>query len=170
MIIRKILKEDLPIRVAWMNDPRIYSNMHFALPITLKNTVLWYENNLAKEDRCDLTVCEDSEIVAFAGIVQINKEVEKAETYLFVNPDKLHSGIGSIAKKLLIEYAFTKLELNKLYVITNEDNIASQRIQEKFGYHLEGVLREEYRTKSGRLMNRLYYGLLRKDWSWNNEN
>ena len=169
MIIRKIAKEDLPTRVAWMNDSRIYLNMHFALPITLTGTVLWYENNLEKDNRYDLTVCEDSEILAFAGIVSIDKEVGKAETYLFVNPEKLHCGIGSIAKKLLIEYAFTKLALNKLYVITNEDNIASQRIQEKFGYHLEGVLREEYRTESGKLMNRLYYGLLRKDWSWNNE-
>ena len=65
----------------------------------------------------------------------------------------------------MCDYAFNELELNKLYVITNEDNFASIRLQEKFGYQLEGRFRAEYITKDGKFKDRLYYGLLKEDWN-----
>ena len=104
-------------------------------------------------------------ILAFGGIVSINDEIRKAETYLFVDPNTQHKGIGSKAKSLMCDYAFNELELNKLYVITNEDNFASIRLQEKFGYQLEGRFRAEYITKDGKYKDRLYYGLLKEDWN-----
>ena len=167
MIIRKLYEDDLSIRVKWMNDPRIYSSMHYQIPITLENTLEWYKGNIDRNDRTDLVLCTSenpSQILAFAGIVSIDNEVKKAETYLFVNPELLGKCIGTMAKSKLIEYAFNTLNLHKLYVITNEDNYASIRIQEKFGYKLEGRLRQEYKSNEGILKDRLYYGLLKSDW------
>lgn len=165
MIIRKLEREDLPTRVEWMNNPKIYSSMHFDVPILMENTIRWYESNLTKENRCDIVVLEDDEIVAFGGFTSINHEVGKAETYLFADPIHLHKGIGTRAKKMMCKFGFEELGLNKLYFITNEDNYPSIRVNEKCGFKLEGRLRQEYVKPSGERLDRLYYGLLKEEWT-----
>lgn len=169
MIIRRLQKEDLPTRVEWMNNPKIYSSMHFEVPILMENTIRWYESNLTNEKRFDITVLEDGEIVAFGGFTSIDRTVGKAETYLFASPFQLHKGIGTRAKKLICQYGFETLGLDKIYFVTNEDNYASIRVNEKCGFKLEGRLRKEYLTKDGNRLDRLYYGLLKEEWLQENE-
>ena len=151
-----------------MNHPRIYSSMHYDVPILMEKTIQWYESNLSNENRYDLTVVEDGEIVAFGGFTSIDKMASKAETYLFASPMFLHRGVGTRAKKLICRFGFEQLGLNKLYFITNEDNFASIRMNEKCGFVLEGRLRQEY-TKDGEKKDRLYYGLLREEWEDDDE-
>ena len=164
MIIRRLEKGDLETRVEWMNNPLIYSSMHFEVPILMERTLQWYESNLTNDKRFDVTVLEDGEIVAFGGFTSINREIGKAETYLFASPFQLHKGIGTRAKKLICEFGFKELGLNKIYFITNEDNYASIRVNEKCGFKLEGRLRREYLTKDGEFKDRLYFGLLKEEW------
>lgn len=165
MIIRKIQKDDLATRVEWMNNPRIYSSMHYDIPVLLENTISWWENNQTKNNRTDVVIIENEDIVAMAGFTNIDWKIKKAETYLFTNPNKLNTGIGTKAKKMLCEYGFNILGLKKLYFITNEDNYASIRINEKCGFVLEGRMRKEYLTKDGILKDRLYFGLLKEEWN-----
>ena len=165
MEIRRLTFEDLPTRVEWMNNPLIYSSMHYEIPILLDKTIQWYERNLTDDKRCDITVLEDGEIVAFGGFTSINREIGKAETYLFASPVHLHMGIGTRAKKFICDFGFKELGLNKIYFITNEDNFASIRVNEKCGFKLEGRLRKEYLTKEGEFKDRLYYGLLKEEWN-----
>jgi RimJ/RimL family protein N-acetyltransferase len=44
------------------------------------------------------------------------------------------------------------------------DNIASQRVAEHLGFRQEGCQRLRHRKKDGRLVDRLWYGLLREEW------
>lgn len=169
MIIRRLQIEDLPTRVEWMNNPKIYSNMHFEVPILMERTLQWFETNLSNKFRYDVAITEGDTIVAFGGITSINWELGKAETYLFADPVHLHKGIGTKAKELICEFAFQELGLNKIYFITNEDNLASIKVNEKCGFKLEGRLRKEYLTKDGLLKDRLYYGLLKEEWIQHHE-
>lgn len=169
MEIRKLSKEDLETRVAWMNNPAIYESMHFDVPVTMTKTLEWFRGNLGSKKRADLVVENNGEIVAFCGITGIDKKIQKAETYLFVSPFLHHCGIGTKAKRLMIDYAFNEVGLNKLFVVTNENNAASIALQRKFGYQLEGRFREEYLLEDGTKMDRLYFGLLKKDWEENHE-
>lgn len=164
MEIRLLKKEDLCTRVEWMNNPKIYSSMHYEIPITIERTILWWENNQGNESRRDVVIIKDGQIVAMAGFTSIDRNIGKAETYLFTNPNILNKGIGTEAKKLICKYGFENLNLNKLYFITNEDNMASIRVNEKCGFVLEGRLRNEYLTRDGIFKDRLYYGLLKNDW------
>ena len=164
MTIRRLSREDLETRVRWMNNPLVYSSMHFEIPITMERTLQWYEGNLDNDKRFDITIEEDGQIVGFGGFTSINREIQKAETYLFTSPELQHKGIGTRAKKLICRYGFEDLGLNKLYFITNEDNYASIRMNEKCGYKLEGRMRQEYVKPNGERLDRLYYGLLKDEW------
>lgn len=161
MILRKLELGDLHIRVDWMNNPKIYKSMHFDIPVWYDNTIRWFENNQQNENRADVVFIEDGQLLAMGGLTNINKGVGKAELYIFVNPHLQRGGIGTQATKLLCKYGFETLELNKIYLETNEDNFAAQRVYEKCGFQLEGILRQEYKTIDGILKNRLYYGLIK---------
>lgn len=161
MIARRLKLEDLQLRVNWMNHPHVYSSMHFAVPVIMENTIKWFENNIGNKKRADLTFIENGEIVAFGGLTEINRETNKAELYIFVNPEAQQKGIGTRATKKLCRYGFDELRLEKIYLLTNEDNVAAQRVYLKCGFVLEGKLRNEYINSEGRLMCRMYYGLLK---------
>lgn len=166
MEIRKLALEDLAKRVEWMNNPRVYSSMHFDVPVLLDKTIEWYNRNLQREDRVDCAFFDETgSIVAFGGITSINKEIGKGETYIFTNPEAHHKGIGTEAMKLLSKYGFETVGLNKLYAYTNEDNTASIRLHQKVGYEIEGHLRQEYKDADGVLKDRIYLGFLRRNYA-----
>lgn len=162
MVIRKIEKSDLQQRVDWMNNPKIYSSMHFDLPVVLENTIRWFENNLTNDHRTDVCFVDKGEIVAFGGLTSIDKNLKKAELYIFVNPDSQKSGIGTQATKLLCQYGFGELGLHKIYLLTNENNTAAIRVYQKCGFVLEGRHRDEYLIDN-KYMDRLYFGLLKTE-------
>lgn len=162
--MRRLTIYDLETLVLWMNDPRIHHHMHIELPITIENTRNWFFKNQGSNSRADLVLCDDvGDIVAFCGITRIDVETRKGELYTFVNPFKHNRGIGTIAKKLMLRYAFEVLHLNKVYSIVNEENKPSSKINEKLGFILEGKLRQEYKNQEGEFKDRLYYGLLNEE-------
>ena len=163
MIVRRLNKGDLSTRVEWMNSPQVYGSMHYEIPVCLEKTMTWYENNLNNDARADLVFEENGNLLAMGGLTSIEREVNKAEMYIFVNPNSQRSGIGTEATKLLCRYGFEHLGLNKIYLETNEDNYAARRVYEKCGFLLEGVHRAEYINKDGIYLSRIYMGLLKSD-------
>ena len=167
MKIRRLEERDLKTRVEWMNSPAVYSSMHYDVPVLFEKTIQWFRNNVGSSKRADLVIEEDGTIMAFCGITGIDETIRKGEIYTFVNPFEKHKGIGTQAKRLMAEYAFKELGLNKLFSITNEDNIPSIKINERLGFVNEGRFRHEYLTKDGEWKDRLYFGLLKEDWEEN---
>ncbi len=161
MNIRFLTEEDLQIRIQWMNDPKVYKSMHFEVPVHLENTYKWFFDAKNNKSRVDMVFEEDGLLVAMGGLTNIIHDINKAELYIFVNPKIQQKGIGTSATKLLCQYGFEILNLNKIYLATNEDNFAARRVYEKCGFSLEGVLRQEYKTEDGTLLSRMYYGLLK---------
>lgn len=161
MILRRLQVEDLKTRVEWMNNPKVYSSMHFDIPVSLDNTIRWFENNQKNDNRADVVFEEKGQLLAMGGLTNINRETNKAELYVFVNPNLQKGGLGTQATKLLCKYGFENLYLDKIYLETNEDNHAAKRVYEKCGFQLEGILRNEYKNQKGFLKSRLYYGMLK---------
>lgn len=168
MKIRKIDPADLVVRVDWMNNPKVYKTMHFVPPISLENTKKWYESNLNNNKRFDAAFeDEDGNLVAFGGLTNIDYYVRKAEFYIFVNPNMQGKGIGTAATRMLCKYGFDVLQLHKIYLFTNGSNLGAKKTYEKVGFVLEGVHREE-NIIAEKYEDRLYYGLLAKDFESEN--
>lgn len=160
MKIRKISQADLSERVRWMNNPAIYSTMHFIPPISLEKTIEWHKKNQGNASRCDVVFeNEEGELLAMGGLTAIDYSVRKAEFYIFVNPDKQRQGIGREATYLLCKYGFEVLQLHKIYLYTNASNTGARKTYEKVGFTLEGVHRDEMVCQE-KYDDRLYYGLL----------
>ena len=71
------------------------------------------------------------------------------------------NGIISEAVKIIIPYAFQNFEINRIYAIPFESNIASQRVLEKAGFTFEARF-EKTLIKNGVLLDELFFAI-RKD-------
>ena len=163
MRIRKITERDLPLRVEWMNDERIYRSMSFVPPITIEGTIKWYHSIEKNPDRFDGVMLDDAgNIAAYGGLTNFDTVLRKAELYIFVDPSRQHQGLGKKSTLLLCKYAFDVLKLHKVYLMTNQSNVAGQRTYEGIGFRLEGTLRDE-KLINEKFEDRLYYGMLASD-------
>ena len=69
-------------------------------------------------------------------------------------------GICTRALRLLSRHALEELELQRVDLITDPDNVASQRVAEKVGFRREGVLRAHLRHPDGRIRDSVMFSLL----------
>ena len=106
MRVRRLSEKDLEERVMWMNNPMIYSFMYLEPPISIENTYRWYQKNLNSSSRVDFVFEENEEKVAMGGLVGIDKNVRKAELYVFVKPSLQVKGVGTEVTRLICKYAF----------------------------------------------------------------
>lgn len=164
IVPKRFSKNDIPIRVNWINDSRINQTMFFDLPASIENTEKWYANNINSKSRIDFSFFDkDGDLIAMGGFTSISDEHKNAEYYVMVNPNLQGQGIGKKVSIWMYNYAFSKLNLHKIYLYTNDDNISAYSIYEKAGFKLEGVLRE-HKWKNDKYQNRRFYGLLKEEW------
>ena len=57
-------------------------------------------------------------------------------------------------------FALEELELRRLELLTDPDNVASQRVAEKVGFQREGVLRAHLPHRDGRVRDGVMFSLL----------
>lgn len=69
-------------------------------------------------------------------------------------------GLCARALRLLSTWAFDDLELVRVELITDPDNVASQRCAEKVGFQREGVMRAHLRHPDGRVRDSVLFSLL----------
>jgi RimJ/RimL family protein N-acetyltransferase len=64
----------------------------------------------------------------------------------------------------LLEYAFGKLNAERVEFKTDERNVASRTAIEKIGGQLEGTLRRHTLLYDGHRRNTVYYSILKNEW------
>lgn len=158
MKLRLLNKNDLSLRVQWMNDARIYCTMHFQPPILLENTLQWFNINKNNSKRADFVLeTLDGEVLTMSGLTRLDADILKMESYIFVDPDTKAKGLGKKTLFLQCVYAFEILKINKVYAYIDSDNFASQKLYEKIGFKKEGILRNETKREDS-FIDRYYYG------------
>lgn len=165
--IRKFQKKDILNKVKWINDINNNEFLHYDLPLTVEKTTLWYEKNKKISNRYDAIIEYKKIPVGVIGIINIDKR--KGEYYITLGEnDYKRKGISYIASQKLINYGFLKLELNKIWLCVDFDNVAARKLYEKLGFKLEGILKKDIYFK-GKMIDRCMYGLTKDEWSVTNE-
>jgi len=86
-----------------------------------------------------------------------------AEVGYWLGEELWHRGIVSEALALFTEYAFTELNLIRLFAVPFTDNVGSILVLEKAGYLREGVLRSSS-VKYGQLRDQALYAKVNPGW------
>ena len=84
------------------------------------------------------------ERVGLVELVEINHIHRRAEFQIIIAPEHQGKGYATAATRLAMDYAFTVLNLYKLYLIVDCANERAVKVYAKLGFTEEGRLREEF--------------------------
>lgn len=87
--------------------------------------------------------------------------VPSIEIGYFLLKNKTGQGYATEAAQALVTAAVAYLDVVRLDLQCAADNLASQHVAERLGFELEGRQRLRLRKKSGELVDRLWYGLVK---------
>jgi RimJ/RimL family protein N-acetyltransferase len=107
---------------------------------------------------------EGGAYVGEAYLANADWAVPSIELGYFVVQDQVGQGYATEAGRAVVHWAFDVLAVNRIDLQCSADNLASARVAERIGFHLEGRQRLRHRKKDGSLVDRLWYGLLRSEW------
>lgn len=105
---------------------------------------------------------ETKEIIGMISLMNIDWKNKNAELGYWLGKRYWNKGIMKEAVRLLLQFGFKKLKLEKIYAKVLHPNIASAKVLEKSGFVSEGRLRKAT-LRRGKWYDDLYYGILKTE-------
>ncbi len=106
---------------------------------------------------------EAAEPIGNAQLFKIDPWNRNAELGLWIGEKSAWGkGYGTEVIGILVQFAFNRLNLHKVYLTVDSDNLRAIRCYEKAGFHHDGILRDEV-FKNGQYVNRIYMSVLKTD-------
>ena len=162
--IRKFLRGDIPKKVEWINNPENNQYLHYDIPISVSGTEKWFDSHVNDESRYDAIIEADGIPIGTIGLLSIDKKNNKAEYYIAIGETKYKGkGIAKEASKLILAYGFGEIGLNRIYLYTEVENVAAQKLFERIGFIREGTARQDV-IRNERFVDRIMYGYLKDNW------
>lgn len=149
------MESDIPNKVKWINDGRNNRFLHYDIPLEIEKTRKWYLKNQLLTNRYDAVIEYNGIPVGVIGLLDIHGG--KAEYYVTLGePAYTGQGIATKASELLLEYAFSDLALNEVYLYTEVENLPAQRLFERCGFQKRAIEYESAMNR-GKSVDRYYY-------------
>lgn len=164
--LRPLEEKDTDLILKWRNDPEIMEKMISSHPISREEHLRWFHGLQKKNDRLEFVIVtiNEEQPIGTVSLKDIGLQHSKAELGKLIGERKYRrKGYATEAAKLLVEYGFKRLGLNRIYARVLEYNEANIQLDKKLGFRVERVLREDV-YKNGRFVNVVLMGLLRKDY------
>ena len=164
--LKLIEEEHMEKRAQWINNPEIQKTLNYDIPTSLSKTKAWFHKVLMDNTRREFSIftVEDDKYIGFCGIFQIQVPVMKGELHCVIGDTSYQKGgYGTEAYKLLTDYGFRELGLNRIYGYQLGHNAAAHRVVEKLGWKREGFLRQDVYSH-GAVHDRYIVSIIREDW------
>lgn len=166
--LREYRREDIPLRQSYINDAEVSINLtpDIPYPMTLHEEFKWFESTTAVSDTYKFAI-EELEEEQFIGGCSINGVDWKNSVVtigIFIG-SKIHRGrgYGTDAVKVLINFIFMQMNINKIRLIVYSYNQPAIRCYQKCGFKIEGTLRQEV-FRDGKYYDKIAMGLLREEY------
>lgn len=167
--LREYRPEDVPWIRLWVNDPAITNHLSdiFLYPHTQRSTEQFVESMLEnKEDGQGFVICDlvTEQYIGNVNLDAIDWKNRVGSVGIVIGSAEYQGlGIGTEAMRLLADFSFRELNLNRLELEVYDFNERAIRCYEKCGFVVEGRQRERY-YKNGRYVDVVQMGLLKADW------
>jgi len=99
-----------------------------------------------------------NEFVAFFDLKNLDWTIPKTEIGCYTDENFAGKGITTKAMKLFLEYCFDYFKFKKIFLRTHHTNKPAQILAEKCGFEKEGIIRMDYKTTSGEIVDLIYFG------------
>lgn len=167
LILRPLSRTDLgPVYQQWLNDEDVTRfNSHGTFPNTEEKMEAYFKSISNNDKAVVLAIIEKTSSVHVGNIAlqQINWVSRNAEFAILLGDKQWWGkGIGEEAALLLLNYAFERLNLHRVYCGTINGNEGMKKLALKMGMKSEGVRRDAI-FKNGAYHDILEYGVLKNE-------
>ena len=157
------LARPLVARLAeWLRVPEISESFFPPFPSDEKAL----EHHCCDSPMCDYLAIEvGGELVGIIGGENIDRNSRRLEMRKLVGDSAFRGrGIGKRATQAFLYYAFSILDMHKVYVHSLDINLRNLNINSSLGFELEGVFLEEIATPAGRRADVVRMALFKPIW------
>lgn len=136
---------DMEILKKGYNDPDVRDAMFMYFPLTEKDTENKIEAMARDEKAINLIIVEKATKKTVGHMALVRPDwVSRMMTFYIVLLDKTiwSKGYGTEATKLMVDYGFNMLNLNRIQLHVNAENEPAKAVYKKVGFKHEGTLRQ----------------------------
>lgn len=133
----QMTSEDQPFFQKWISESEELRSLidDQSIP-TMEDQMRWFAR-VQEPDRCmfSLVTVPDGTLIGNAGFVSINHADHSAQLRITIgNPHARGKGLGTEAVGLLLKYAFTHMNIERVHLEVLPHNTAAVRVYEKHGF------------------------------------
>lgn len=145
--LRPLTESDAtPEYLSWLNDPTVTRGIETGIFPTTSQELAAYVQNVSRS-KSDLMFAmvdkSNNKHIGNAKLANINWVHRNAQFGIIIgDKNSWGKGFGSDACRLLIDYAFAKINMHKVWLIVYANNPAAKGLYEKIGFEMEGCQRE----------------------------
>ncbi len=165
--LRELAREDIPIVNKWRQDRDLVDGLGAPARYISEDVDLsWFDDYMRRRGtdvRCAILVDREADPVGLVSLTAIDPVHRRAELHLLVGRRDLHGrGIGTEATRLMLQHAFSDLNLHRVFLSVLSHNAQAIRVYEKAGFKREGVSRESA-YKRGKYEDMVQMGILDRE-------
>ena len=148
--------------IKWLNDKDVtkFSDQRF-----IKHTIISqrkYVRTLIKNNTLFFKILYKKKWIGNILLTKIDEKNENCEIgYLIGEKSFWRKGIATFIIAKVVDYAFKKLKLKKIYTWCYSNNIGSKKALIKNNFKIEGRIKEFYKFKKNQRVDKIYLGLVR---------
>jgi len=165
--LRAYEKEDIEAAKNYINDPEIKHYLHpgVPFPVTLSDETKFIEGISAFKDNYSFAIDTlEGHYIGGCGLNKVDWKNRVAEVGIFIgDKDYWGKGYGSDAMKVLIDFIFNEMNLNRIMLNVYGFNERAIKSYIKCGFVKEGVLRQAL-FKGGQYHDEIIMSILREEY------
>jgi ribosomal-protein-alanine N-acetyltransferase len=166
--LRAFRPDDLTERyLGWLNDPEVTRYMESGtFPSTMRDLESFYQRIAASRSDVLMAVVDQAtgEHIGNVKLGPIQWVHRSAIFGIMIGEKRFWGrGVGIETTRLMVEYGFGRLNLNRIDLGVFAEHEAGVRCYQKLGFKVEGRLRQDL-FQDGAYKDRLWMGLLRSDY------
>jgi diamine N-acetyltransferase len=167
--LRAAERSDLPLFVAWLNDPEVRQFLLINLPLSLADEERWFDNMLKSPAEEHVLVIEiftedGWKAIGNTSLMEIGWTNRLAEVGIFIGEKSYWGqGYGRETMQLMLQHSFETLNLNRVWLRVYEHNLRGIKAYEHAGFVHEGRLRQAV-YQGGRYYDVLIMSVLHSEW------
>lgn len=143
--LRPVQDEDTKLVYFGKNNADVRETLFLFAPMTLEQVQAEIKQWSTSKEIMFFTICsrEDDKPVGQTAFVRIDYVSRAAVFYIAIyDPECWSKGYGGEATRLMVDYAFDILNLNRIQLHVCAENVKGVEAYKKAGYKIEGTLRQ----------------------------
>jgi RimJ/RimL family protein N-acetyltransferase len=164
--LRILDKEDIERNAMWLNSEYISDIMGYLPTMSKSQQYEWYDKLKNDNNRFVFAIClkDNDQHIGNAGLGNIDYVSRHAMYSIFIADQQYQSkGNGSKSTRLILSFAFERLNLNKIYLQTSSRFSVAIKMYESIGFVKEGTMRQHYYS-NGVYEDKIIYSILRSEY------